>query len=423
MNKSSALDAIHKINDNQYVFLHGLAATPQALIPPLLERAKKLTRLNLVHLHTFGDTPWADDTYPMIHIRNYFCGQTLRKKLDYDRIDHIPCLLSEVPKIFRSGRQPIDIALFHVSSPNAAGQVSLGVTCEVARAAFDICKVAIAQVNPRMPFIEGDGVLSLSDFDATMDVDTPIPEHPHRTATDEESRIGAFISELVEDGSTIQVGIGGLPDAVLSKLKGHKNLGLHSEMWSDGVLDLIETGVIDNSQKKLLPGKSLSSFVMGSEKLYRFCHQNKNLFQKDIAWVNDLQNIASNPKMVSINAAIEIDLTGQVCSDSVGTRIISGFGGQLDFIRGAALSEGGKPIIALTSRTPKGQSRIVPVLKPGAGVVTTRAHIRYVVTEYGIADLWGLSLHERRDALVGIAHPEDREKLRAEWNRLWKKLS
>jgi acyl-CoA hydrolase len=420
MMQKSAIDAIQNISNGQNIFLHGLAATPHNLIALLLEHASTLSDITVVHLHTFGDAPWAGPQYPQIKVRNYFCGQSLRKYLDYNRIDHIPCFLSEVPTIFRSGKQRIDVGFFHISAPNSAGKVSFGTTVEVARAAFDVCKIAIAQINPQMPFIAGDGVLDLNEFDAILEVNDEIPQHLRKPPSQAESTIGNYISEMVEDGSTLQIGIGGLPDAVLSKLKSHRHLGIHSEMWSDGVLELIECGAVDNSRKKIQPGKTLSSFVIGSEKLYRFCHNNADLLQKEVSWINDLNHISANPKAVAINSAIEVDMTGQVCSDSIGTRIISGFGGQVDFMRGAALSEGGKPIIALTSRTSKGLPRIVPTLKQGAGVVTSRAHIRYVVTEYGIADLYARSLHERAQALTAIAHPEDRDFLKSEWARLWK---
>lgn len=405
---------------NQNVFIHGCAATPFKLIDELLKSVPPQT--TLIHLHTMGDLPWADAPYSnSIKIRNYFVGHGLRKKLDYDRIDHIPCFLSEVPEIFRSKVQPIDIALLNVSLPNKDGLCSLGVTCEVAKAAFDSAKIVIAQVNSQMPFIEGDGLIPLSEFDHVIEVNEPLPEIPFRAPTPEEKKIGDLIAGLVENGSTLQVGIGGLPDAVLHSLENHKNLGLHTEMWSDAALKLIQAGVIDNSQKKIHPGKSVSSFLMGSKKLYDFVNRNPNVLQLEVDKTNALQNISANPKAVAINSAIEIDLTGQVCSDSVGTRMISGFGGQVDFVRGASLSPGGKAIIALTSRTAKGKSRIVPTLTMGAGVVTTRAHVRYVVTEYGIANLYGKSLSERAAALTAIAHPEDREELKSQWKRLWKK--
>jgi 4-hydroxybutyrate CoA-transferase len=408
----------------QTIFVHGLAATPHRLIHELLADISRLKNLTLVHLHTLGDIPWAEDRYAKsIRIRNFFVGSNLRKKLDYHRIDHIPCFLSEVPHFFRSGLQPIDLALLQISPPNKAGLCSLGVTVEAARAAFDSAKIAIGLVNSQMPFVEGDGVVPFSEFDATLEVNEALPEIPRRVPTAEEKKIGEFISGIVEDGSCLQIGIGGLPEAALLSLKNHKNLGLHTEMWSDSALELMESGAITNSQKKLYPGKSVSSFLMGTKAVYDFVNHNPNILQLGVDQTNALQNISANPKAVAINSAVEIDLTGQVCADSVGTRMISGFGGQLDFIRGAALSPGGKAIIALSSRTKSGHPRLVPTLRAGAGVVTTRAHVHYVATEYGIVNLYAKSLSERAKALISIAHPEDRENLDREWRRHWKKSS
>jgi acyl-CoA hydrolase len=249
-----------------------------------------------------------------------------------------------------------------------------------------------------------------------IEVDDPLPEHPAIAAGPEETAIAKYAASLIEDGSTLQMGIGAIPDAVLGALTGHKHLGIHTEMWTDGVLELLRTGAVDNSRKKIHPGKTVSGFMMGSRALYDFVHDNPSVVGLDIAYVNNPANIARNPKVAAINSAVEIDLTGQVCADSIGPRIISGAGGQIDFIRGASLSPGGKPIIALTSRTKKGQSRLVPVLKEGAGVVTTRAHVHYVITEYGVAQLYGKTLAQRAKALISIAHPEDREALDRGWH-------
>jgi acyl-CoA hydrolase len=266
-----------------------------------------------------------------------------------------------------------------------------------------------------MPRVHGDGFVHLSEIDYMIEVDTPIPEHKPEPLSAEQRAIGRHVASLIEDGSTLQMGIGAVPDAVLAELTHHKHLGIHTEMWSDGALALIQSWAVDNTKKKVHPGKTVSGFVMGTTALYDFIDDNPSVVQLDIAYVNNPRTIARNPKVVAINSAVEVDLTGQVCADSVGHRIISGVGGQMDFIRGASLSEGGKPIIALTSRTKKGQPRLVPTLKAGAGVITTRSHVHYLITEHGIADLYGKTLNERARALISLAHPDDRESLEREW--------
>jgi acyl-CoA hydrolase len=279
--------------------------------------------------------------------------------------------------------------------------------------------VIIAQINPQMPRVHGDGFIHIDQIHHAFEVDCPLPEVKRTPPTSQETAIARFASSIVEDGSTLQMGIGTIPDAVLSELKNHRHLGIHTEMWSDGALELIQCGAIDNSQKKVHPGKTVSGFVMGSKKLYDFIHDNPSVVELDIGYVNNPLNIARNPKVVAINSAVEIDLTGQVCADSIGPHVISGAGGQIDFMRGASLSVGGKPIIALTSKTKKGFSRIVPMLKQGAGVVTTRAHVHYVITEYGVVDLYGKTLAQRAKALISIAHPEERENLEKAWREVY----
>ncbi|MBX9768715.1 MAG: hypothetical protein K2X47_15690, partial [Bdellovibrionales bacterium] len=305
----------------------------------------------------------------------------------------------------------LDVALLQVSPPDRFGYCSLGVSVDIAKAAALSAKIVIAQVNPNMPRIHGDGILHVSCFKAIVETRDQLPETKPNVATAEEKAIAKSVSELVEDGSTLQMGIGSIPDAVASHLGGHKDLGLHTEMWTDGTLGLLEKGVITNARKNIHRGKSVSSFLMGSRKLYDFVNDNPSVIQLEADYVNNPRTIARNPKVVAINSAVEIDLTGQVCADSIGHRIISGVGGQMDFMRGASLSEGGKPIIALTSTTRSGESKIVAALKRGAGVVTTRAHVHFVVTEYGIASLYGKTLAERARALVLIAHPRHRETL------------
>jgi acyl-CoA hydrolase len=287
---------------------------------------------------------------------------------------------------------------------------------DVARAAVDSAKLILAQVNHRMPRVHGDGLIHLSQIHHFIEVDDALPEVQPRLLTDVERAIGKHASGLIEDGATLQVGIGSIPDAVLASLKNHRHLGLHTEMWSDGALELIRSGAVDNSRKIVHPGRSVSGFIIGTQAVYDFIHDNPSVIQLDIGYVNNPSTIARNPKATAVNSALEIDLTGQVCADSIGCRVISGVGGQMDFIRGSSQSPGGKPIIALTSRTRSGRSRIVPTLKVGAEVVTTRAHVHYVVTEFGVADLYGKTLSERSRALINIAHPEDRENLDKTWH-------
>jgi acyl-CoA hydrolase len=305
-----------------------------------------------------------------------------------------------------------------VSPPDAHGYCTLGTSVDVARAAVDTAAVVIAQVNPRMPRVHGDGFIHMSEIHHWVEVDEEIPESPAAPQGPVEEAIGRHAASLIEDGATLQMGIGAIPDAVLAALHTHRHLGIHTEMWSDGCLELMQSGAVDNSLKKVHPGKTIAGFVVGTRPLYDYIHDNPSAVLLDIAYVNNPGIIARNPKVTAINSAVEVDLTGQVCADSIGSRIISGVGGQMDFIRGASISPGGKPIIALPSRTKAGKSRLVAQLTPGAGVVTTRAHVHFVVTEYGAADLAGKTLHERARALINIAHPEDREELTRTWRSL-----
>ena len=414
-----ALSAVSGISSGQRVFVHGGSATPLVLLDALLQRAPELRNVELMHLHTSGAGAPAEERYTgSFSVTNLFVGHNMRGKVGRERIDYLPCFLSEIPALFRSGRRTPDVALLHVSPPDAHGYCTMGTSVDVVRAATDTAKVIIAQVNPRMPRVHGDGFIHMDQIHHWVEVDEEIPESPASPLSDIERAIGRHASELIEDGATLQMGIGAIPDAVLAALHHHKHLGIHTEMWSDGALDLIQSGAVDNTMKKIHPGKIVGGFVMGSRSLYDFIDDNPAAVLLDIAYINNPSNIARNPKATAINSAVEIDLTGQVCADSIGSRIISGVGGQMDFIRGASLSVGGKPIIALPSRTAKGLPRIVPQLKAGAGVVTTRAHVHYVVTEYGVADLAGKTLHERAKALIKLAHPEDREALEIAWRAL-----
>jgi 4-hydroxybutyrate CoA-transferase len=343
-----------------------------------------------------------------------FVGANVRPAVEAGLADYIPVFLSEVPNLFRKGIMPLDVAMVQVSPPDRHGYCSLGVSVDVSRAAVQSAKHVIAQVNPQMPRTHGDGLIHFSQFDAMVESNVPLYEHGHPALSQVELAIGRHCAGLVEDGATIQMGIGAIPDAVLAALTGHKRLGIHTEMFSDGLIDLVKRGVVTGQDKKNHPGKIVSSFVMGTRKLYDFVDDNPLVVLLDIAYVNDTAVIRRNPKVTAINSAIEIDLTGQVCADSIGTRQYSGVGGQMDFIRGASLSEGGKPVIALPSVTSRGESRITPCLKQGAGVVTTRAHVQYVVTEYGVAYLYGKNLRQRAAALIEIAHPDHRSRLEEE---------
>lgn len=414
---SSAEKAIEVIQAGQRIFVHGAAATPHALLTALFLQAERLTNTELIHLHLEGKIPYADENIRNnFKVANLFVGQNIRDALDYENIDYLPCFLSEIPLLFRSKKRPIDIALIHVSPPDQHGFCSLGVSVDIACTAVEVAKVIIAQINPNMPRVHGDGFIHISQIDYSIEVNDPLPQIVPHPITSVERKIGEYVANLIEDGATLQVGIGAIPDAILASLTNHKHLGIHSEMWSDGALALIESGVVDNSKKSIYPGKTVSGFVTGTQRLYDFINDNPSVVQLDIGFVNRPSVIAQNQKTTAINSAIEIDLTGQVCADSVGSRIISGAGGQLDFMRGATLSKDGKPIIALTARTHKGVPRIVSQLNRGAGVVTTRAHVHNVITEYGVVDLFGKTLKERAEALISIAHPDDRVNLEREWN-------
>jgi len=405
----TAAEALTHVQSGQRVFVHGGVATPLLLVDALVEQASRLRGVELIHLHTEGEARYADPEFAeSFRVANLFVGSNIRRKLR-EGVEYLPCFLSEIPQLFRSGRRPLDVALIHVSPPDVHGFCTLGVSVDVVKAAVASAKLVIAQVNPRMPRVHGDGFVHLSEIDYRVECEVPIPEVPRPQLSEVEHAIGEHCAGLIEDGSTLQMGIGAVPDAVLAALSSHRHLGIHTEMWSDGALDLLECGAVDNSRKVVHVGKTVSGFLMGTRRLYDFVDDNPSVVQLDIAYVNDPGVIRRNPKVVAINSAVEVDLSGQVCADSIGAQVISGVGGQMDFIRGASLSEGGRPIIALPSRTRRGEARIVPRLKKGAGVVTTRAHVHYVVTEYGVADLYGRTVGERFEALQAIAHPEDRE--------------
>lgn len=413
----SAKDALACVQSNTRLFVQGGVATPQVLIDALVSHASRLENVEIMHLHTVCNPSYAKpENKKSFRVTNFFVGANMRPYFDFDRIDYLPCFLSEIPSLFRLGKKTPDVALIHVSPPDQHGYCSLGTSVDVVKAAVETARVVIAQVNPKMPRVLGDGIIHKNQIHKMVYVDEDLPEVSGRPLTSIELAIGKNVASIIDDGATLQMGIGAIPDAVLASLTNHKNLGIHTEMWSDGALPLLEKGIINNTKKKIHPGKTVSAFVIGTKKLFNFINDNASVIQLDVSYVNSPTVIARNPKVTAINSAVEVDLTGQVCADSIGHEIISGVGGQMDFIRGAALSAGGKPIIALPSRTHKGIARIVPSLKPGAGVVTTRAHVHYVATEYGVADLFGKTLKERALALINIAHPEDRENLLKKWH-------
>jgi acyl-CoA hydrolase len=409
---STLEEAISHIQSGDSVYIHTAAAAPQVLINGLVAQAGRLKKVNLYHLHTEGDAPYLNDAYEGIfqtHV--FFIGANARAAVARGRAFYVPVFLSEIPQLFRRKIIHLDVALISVSPPDAHGYCSLGVSVDAAKAAIEMSRLVIAQVNPQMPRTHGDAQVHVRDIDFLVEGNLPLHELKVGPLSETSLRIGAFAAELVEDRATLQMGIGDIPNAVLAALGNHKDLGIHTEMFSDGILPLIEKGVITGKYKKKYREKIVSTFLIGSRKLYDFVDDNPIVAMLDCSYVNDTSIIRQNPKTTAINSAIEIDLTGQVCADSIGTRMYSGVGGQMDFIRGASLSEGGKAIIALPSVTSKGESRIVPYLKSGAGVVTTRAHVHYVVTEFGVAYLYGKDLRQRARALAEIAHPEHREEL------------
>lgn len=406
----NAEQAAGVVQSGHRVFIHSVAAAPQRLIAALTDRADELRDVELVHLHTEGPAPYAAPALAAsFHTRALFVGANVREAVASGEADYLPVFLSEVPALFRQRLLPLDVALIQVSPPDRHGFCTLGTSVDVSRAAVQSAQEVVAEINPRMPRTHGDSLVHVNDIGMAVEVDYPIAELPRPSLGPVELAIGRHVAGLVDDGATLQMGIGSIPDAVLAALTDHVDLGVHTEMFSDGVLDLVERGVVNGVRKRVHPGKLVASFLLGSRRLYDFVDDNPLVVMLGADYVNDTAVIRRNPKVTAINSAIEIDLTGQVAADSIGTRQYSGVGGQMDFIRGAALSAGGKPIIAMPSTTRNGASRLVPLLKPGAGVVTTRAHVHYVVTEHGVANLYGRTLRERARALIAIAHPDHRE--------------
>lgn len=409
-------EVVKKISSGNRVFVHGSAATPTVLLNALFDRREGLKNVELISITTLGDglfkIPGFRDHFFM---NSMFVSDNTRGLVNSGAGDYIPVFLSEIHQFFEQGIFPLDVALIQVSPPDKHGYCSLGTSVDIAKSAVKHAKHVIAQVNPRMPRTHGDGLIHVSGINSMLWSDQPLPEvdYGHRS-NDAIKKIGELCAGLIEDRSTLQLGIGAIPDAVLMCLGQHKDLGIHSEMFSDGVVPLVEKNIITNKFKKFNQGKLVCSFVLGTKRLYDFVDDNPAVSFQEVSYVNNPGIIGAHQKMVAINSAIEIDLTGQVCADSIGTYQYSGVGGQMDFMRGAALSEGGKPIIAITSTTINGKSKIVPFLQHGAGVVTTRAHVHYVVTEYGVVNLFGKNLKQRAVALMQIAHPDHRETLEEE---------
>lgn len=410
--KQTAEEAVRIIQSGQRVFIHTAAATPLKLVEAMSARAPELRDVEIVSLHTEGKAGYLEpQNAASFHLSALFVGANARPAVQAGLADYVPVFLSETPLLFKRGILPVDVALIHVSPPDQHGYCSLGVSVDVTLTVVKLARHVIAQVNPQMPRTHGDGLIHVKQLHSMVEVNEPLPQVNYGEPSEIELEIGRHVAALVDDGATLQMGIGVIPDSVLRCLVHHRELGVHTEMFSDGVVDLVERGVITNSRKKVHPGKLVATFIMGSRKVYDFVDDNPQVIVSDVGYVNDTAVIRRNPRVTAINSAIEVDLTGQICADSIGTKHYSGVGGQMDFIRGASLSEEGKPIIALPSTTAKGVSRITPFLKTGAGVVTTRAHVHYVVTEYGAVDLFGKTLAQRAKALIAIAHPDHQEAL------------
>jgi acyl-CoA hydrolase len=422
-NKStSAEQAIKAIQSGNRVFIHGSAATPLHILEALQKRHAELSQVELISITTFGKINFDDPIYrKSFFINSLFVSENNRAVVNSEYGDYVPIFLSQIPQLFKKNILPLDVAIVQVSPPDVHGFCSLGTSVDIARAAVDTAKHIIALLNSKMPRTHGDGFVHITRFDSVVWHDADLPEIDYQSrSNDTVIQIGRNVASLVEDGATLQLGIGAIPDQVLRNLSNHKSLGLHTEMLSDGVIPLIEKGIIDNSRKVINIGRSVTGFMAGTRRLYDFVNDNPCIRVMDISYVNDTSVIRKNPKVTAINSAIEIDLTGQVCADSFGTYQYSGIGGQMDFIRGASLSEGGKPIIAMPSVTSKGVSRIVPFLKEGAGVVTTRGHVHWVVTEYGMVNLFGKNLKQRARELICIAHPDHKEALEKEFYERFK---
>lgn len=414
INYMSAQEAVKLIKSGDHVYIQGSTSIPEILVDALTERGDELRDVTLYQAFAVGKrpAPYCKPEYKdSFLVNSFFVANSVREWIHQGYGVTTPRFLGEVPALFRDGTCPVDVALINCSEPNEEGYVSFGVSADLATAAVECADRVIAQINKQMPFSYGDPVIHISKLAAAVKCDDPLVEVPTTEPTEKEVKIGGYIAELIPDGATLQIGVGGIPNAVIRALHNHKHLGLHTEAMTDGVLPLIEEGVIDNSLKKVMPGKSVASLALGSRKLYDLMNYNKDMVFKDVAWTNNPFIIAQNPKVMSINSCLEVDLTGQVCADSIGTKIFSGIGGQHDFVYGSQLSEGGLSFLTMLATTKKGANKIKPILTPGAGVVTTRFQTNYFVTEYGAVDLRGKSLPERAKLLISVAAPEFREEL------------
>jgi len=409
----SADEAVASVMSGDHIHLSSVASVPHILVDALVRRARagEVEDLHFHHFHTEGDAPYSDPEFEGIFFeQGFFVGPNVRANVNAGYADYIPVHLSDTQRLYRTGGIRLGAAMVQVSPPDADGMVSLGTSVDSSIAAVESARVKIAVVNPNVPFAYGD-LIPVEAFDFLVKDDTPLFTKAYTEPSATDIMIGRHCAALVQDGACLQMGIGSLPNALATQLHGHKDLGIHTEMFADGVLELIKKGVITGRNKRIDTGKIVASFLLGSGEVYSFIDHNPDVLMKDIKYVNDPWTIARNPRVTSINSAVEVDLTGQVCADSIGTRMFSGTGGQLDFVRGAAMSAEGVSMIALSSRTAKGVPKIVPTLRLGAGVVTPRADVHWIVTEYGAVDLWGKSLQERARLLLSIAHPDDREGL------------
>jgi acetyl-coA hydrolase/transferase len=417
---TTAQEALKIVKSNDFVYIHGGAAVPEILIDALVARAPELRNVTIGHIHIEGKAAYAHPQYKdSFFVNSFFLSSNVRHINQTDNGSYTPIFLSDMPLLFDRKHIKVDVVLIQVTPPDKFGFCSMGVSVEASKSAIRNAKYVIAQVNNQMPRTYGDAMFHIDEIDFLVEHDAPIFSLQLTTPTAIETQIAQHIVPLIEDGSTLQLGIGNIPNATLAEMGHLKNLGIHTELLTEGVLDLVKKGVINGYEKKIDKGKIIASFAMGTQRLYDFIDKNPSVEIAEACYTNEVGVIRQNPKVVSINSAIEVDITGQVCADSIGSNIYSGFGGQVDFVRGAMLSEGGKSIIAFPSLTSKGESKIVPFLKQGAGVVTTRAHVQYIVTEYGVAELFGKNLHQRAKALINIAHPNHREALeRAVFSKL-----
>ncbi len=410
----TATEAVKVIKSNDRVHLHSVAVTPHPLIKAMCDRGrnKEFRNVRIQHIHTEGEAPYANPEFEGIfQLESFFVGHNVRKQTQAGFADYIPVFLQETQRLIREGYLKVNVAMIQVSTPDKFGYASLGTSVDATLAAVEKADTVIAIVNPNVPRAFGDAMIHTDEIDLFVEDDSPLISAAPGPISEIDRKIGRYVAELVDDGATLQMGIGAIPNAVLTMLGNHKDLGVHSEMFADGILPLVDKGVVNGKNKKIDKGRLVATFLMGSKKLYDFINDNPGVAMLDVKYTNRVSVIAKNPKVTAINSALQIDITGQVCADSIGTKFYSGVGGQIDFLRGASLSRGGKPIIAMPSVTNKGVSKIAPILTPGAGVVSTRANIHWLVTEYGAVNLYGRSMQDRAKMIISISHPDHQEEL------------